>query len=261
MARTAWPRLLLALSLTACSAAVDPDEEPEPADTPPASERDARAPSTDAGASAAADTAGPSPGDAGTPPGADARPADAAPAAGPVIAEQKQVAVFWIEVDKKPIVADVKTPGRLKVFEEPGDSHDGLATRTPTAMLPVGISLRGNYSRGLPKKPYSLELQDGAGNEKPAALLGLPPEADWVLNASYTYHTFLRNPLTDALMQEMGRYASRFRFVEIYIDGAYQGLYILLEKPNRDRYRVNIPKPAATAAEGDLTGGYIFRLE
>jgi hypothetical protein len=49
--------------------------------------------------------------------------------------------------------------------------------------------------------------------------------------------------------------------VELVIDGKYNGLYVLVEKIRRDRNRVDLPRPAATAAAGDQSGGYIFKMD
>ena len=59
-----------------------------------------------------------------------------------------------------------------------------------------------------------------------------------------------------------GRWAPRTRYVEIYVDGRYQGLYLLVERIKRDKARINLPAPAPDATTpGDLTGGYIFSQE
>lgn len=57
----------------------------------------------------------------------------------------------------------------------------------------IGIEIRGHSSQNFPKKQYGIELRDNAGNDIKVSLLGLPEESDWVLNASYTDKTFLRN--------------------------------------------------------------------
>ena len=60
----------------------------------------------------------------------------------------------------------------------------------------------------------------------------------------------------------MGRYASRTRYVELYLNGDYQGIYVLMEKIKRDSDRVNISKLNPEEIEGDdLTGGYILKFD
>jgi hypothetical protein len=230
------------------------------------------------GASGVGGAGGGSPGDAGTPrdagSGADLGSASRDGASGstptapgftiePVVLPSV-IPILWIEVNKVAIGTTTKTPGKLRVI----DKHDGtladpmaLAAAPPALAAPIGISVRGNFTAGLPKKQYALELRDEMGNDRDLSVLGLPSGSDFTLNASYTDFTFMRNPLSYTLGRELGRYAARFRWVEVYLDGRYDGLYILQEKVRRSKERVDVPKPAADAAMGDLTGGYIIRLE
>lgn len=233
--------LLLALLLHACAAGTVGDGEP--GNPPPALRTDA---------SAAVSTV-----DAGAPAAADAAPLGFIEPDG---VAQSVVAVLMIDVGGKPLGTTAKTPGRVRVIEDHDGTLTGLASRPVTLDTEIGIAVRGNYTAGLPKKPYSLELRDAAGADRDASLLGMPPGSDWVLNPSYLDFTFLRNPLVYSLARELGRYASRVRFAEVYIDGQYRGLYIVQEAIRRGRYRVPIQRPGVDAT-GDLTGGYIFRLE
>ena len=126
----------------------------------------------------------------------------------------------------------------------------------------IGIEIRGHSSQMFPKKQYGIELRDVSGNSINASLLEMPAESDWVLNASYTDKTFLRNVLVYKLGNDMGRYASRTRFCEVVINNQYVGLYILQEKIKRDKNRVNIKKLESSDISGDaLTGGYIMKID
>ena len=68
----------------------------------------------------------------------------------------------------------------------------------------------------------------------------MPEENDWVLYAPWQDKTMIRNVLAYQLSNDMGRYASRTRYVELYLNGDYQGIYVLMEKIKRDNDRVNI---------------------
>lgn len=126
----------------------------------------------------------------------------------------------------------------------------------------IGIELRGQSSQGQPLRSYDIELRDAAGLELPTPLLGMPPESDWVLYAPYMDKTMMRNYLAYTLTREMGRWASRVRYVELILNNEYQGIYLLAEKIKRDSSRVNISKLLPTDNSGvELTGGYIFSLD
>ncbi|MEX0987521.1 MAG: CotH kinase family protein [Bacteroidales bacterium] len=124
----------------------------------------------------------------------------------------------------------------------------------------IAIERRGESSSGFPKKQYSFETQTDSGAKYNVSLLGLPPENDWVLYAPYSDKSMLKNVLTYTLSRQMGNYAPRTRFVEVLLNGEYQGVYILIERIKQDRNRVDIAKLHPTDNKGDeLTGGYLLR--
>lgn len=126
----------------------------------------------------------------------------------------------------------------------------------------VGIEHRGSASQFFPKKPYGFETRDGTDKSVKVSMLGMPLESDWILNASYTDKTLMRDVLTYHLSNEMGMYASRTKYVELVLDGDYRGIYILMEKIKRDVNRVDIVSLKPTDNSGDaLTGGYILKID
>lgn len=66
----------------------------------------------------------------------------------------------------------------------------------------IGIEIRGNTSTYWPKKSYGFETRQVATDaDSNVVLLGMPKEADWVLNACFGDKSFLR----EVLSQEMFR--------------------------------------------------------
>jgi cysteine-rich repeat protein len=171
------------------------------------------------------------------------------------------VPVLRVNVGGKTIEKDFEIPGTIEVFAE----HDGtlkvLDAITPTVSSKVGFEGRGNFTWTLPKKGFAFELQDDGGAGVDLELLGLPAGSDFALYACYTDKTCMRNALVFALGQQLGRWSPRTRFVELIIDGDYRGLYMLWERVRRDKTRCDVDKPAATAMDGDVSGGYILRHE
>ena len=135
----------------------------------------------------------------------------------------------------------------------------------PTGYLgKTGIEFRGSTSQQLfPKKPYGFELWvDSTEKSRKVALLGMPEESDWVLNATYNDKTLLRDVLSYDLANRMGRYATRSRYVEMMVNDKYEGLYILMEKVKRDKNRVDISSLKVTDNTGDdVTGGYLLKID
>jgi CotH kinase protein len=126
----------------------------------------------------------------------------------------------------------------------------------------IGIEFRGSSSQSFPKKAFGVELRDAAGNGIDASLLGMPKKDDWVLLAAYDDKSLIRDALAYRLAREQHEYASRSRFCELVVNGAYMGVYVLLEKVKRDKNRVNISKLDPASISGDaLTGGYILKID
>jgi hypothetical protein len=126
----------------------------------------------------------------------------------------------------------------------------------------IGLEYRGNYSLSLPQKPYSFELRDNLGNDIDSSLIGMPAESDWNLLANYNDKSFARNFVPFNLFDSMGHYGVRSRFVDVVIDGDYQGVYMLCEKIKRDTFRIDIAKLDSNEILGlDATGGYIIKID
>jgi len=143
-------------------------------------------------------------------------------------------------------------PGMPNNMSDPANHYAGK----------IGIELRGSSSLYHPKKSYAIETWTDAGADTSVSLIGMPEENDWILYAAYNDKSLLRNVLSYKLSNDMGLYASRTRFVELVLNGQYQGVYVLMEKIKRDSGRVNISKLAAKDTAGeDLTGGYIVKVD
>ncbi len=167
---------------------------------------------------------------------------------------------IYIDTHGQMIPDDPKIDAGMEIFEMPGSSASGERERVYDGR--IGIELRGTSSLGWPKKQYGVETRDAYGKGENVSLLGLPEEEDWILNAPYTDRSALRDVLAYTLAREMGRYASRFRYCELTLNGLYQGVYILMEKIKRDGQRVDIAKLSPQDNDGDaVTGGYILKFD
>jgi hypothetical protein len=143
-------------------------------------------------------------------------------------------------------------PGNLNY---PGDAPNAFEGR-------IGIEKRGNSSQSFAKKSYGLETWDDLDNDLDVSLLGMPAESDWVLIANHSDKSLLNNALAFDLFQRMGHYAPRWRFVELFVNDTYVGVYLLTEKIKRGAERVDIAKLAPVDTVGDeLTGGYIIKID
>ena len=170
--------------------------------------------------------------------------------------------IMSINTNGQEILNDPRILANLKVYDndigamnslfDPPNGYDGN----------ISIEIRGNSSQMFEKKSYAFETQLDNGENNNVELLGLPTENDWILYGPYSDKTLLRNALVMQLAREMGWYASRTEFCELFINDEYRGLYILMEKIKQDINRVDIDTMDDDDNFGDsLTGGYIVKLD
>jgi hypothetical protein len=109
----------------------------------------------------------------------------------------------------------------------------------------------------MPKKPYRLKLVTST------TLMGMPANRHWVLLANYSDKTLERNDVAFEFSRMLGmEYTPRSRFVDLELNGSYQGIYQLTEHVRIAPDRVNIPelKVADTSAT-NITGGYLIEID
>ena len=102
----------------------------------------------------------------------------------------------------------------------------------------IQIRGRGNstwWNGGTPKKPYQVKFSEKQ------EVLGMPEDRRWVLLAEHYDRSMIRNKLT----YEMGRisnfdYSPEGKYVELFMNGEPQGTYVLAQKVEESRNRVNI---------------------
>lgn len=143
-------------------------------------------------------------------------------------------------------------PGNWNCLTDPQNNYSGKIT----------IEYRGSTSQSFPKKPYGFSTVNQNGADSSVMLLGMPAESDYTLLNPYTDKSFMRDVIIHDLGRALGWYTSRVNFVELVINGNYQGVYVLMERIKRDDNRVDIAKLTNTMNSGDsLTGGYIFKVD
>ena len=184
-----------------------------------------------------------------------------AEAASPFVFDSTSLPVIMIHTDNVTIKNDPKIDGTISVIDNEEDRYNKL-TDAPVFSSAISIETRGSSSQQFPKKSFGFETQDEEGEDLEIALFGFPKEEDWILYAPYTDKSLLRDAITYQLGRDMGRYAPRTMFVELFLNGDYHGIYCLEEKIKRDKGRVNVTKLNETDTIGDaLTGGYILKVD
>lgn len=115
--------------------------------------------------------------------------------------------------------------------------EENVVTRGPgdTFVDSVNIKGRGNSTWNAPKRPYALKF------DKKVSLLGEEKDKSWVLLANYYDLTMLRNQTAFYMSQISDLdYTPKSHFVEVMLNGRYNGTYQLCEKLKIAKHRVDV---------------------
>jgi len=151
------------------------------------------------------------------------------------------------------IVSDRKVPCAVRMALPPGTPGD------PVAVSGL-VRIHGATSQGYPKKSYALTL------ETPVPWLGMRASTQWVLNAAFVDRSLMRHKLSYDLFRSLSaakakRYAAASRFVEVHLNGEYNGAYLLMERVDRAllelrSYDGNAPSPACAYKAEDHNANF-----
>ena len=151
-----------------------------------------------------------------------------------------------IDTKGETIVDEPKIAATLRLLDEDGSS---------IFQEHISVEYRGSSSQWFPKKSYGFETWDKDGNDIDVALAGFPEEEDWIFYAPYSDKSLIRNVLMYELSNDIGRYASKTKFFDLYINGDFLGCYVLMEKPKRDKNRINVSNKGFVLKLDKTTGG------
>lgn len=153
--------------------------------------------------------------------------------------------IVTLNTDGEEIIKDKRIDCKFTLFDSYARTNNGISLFSQTS----GIKVRGSSSSGYPKKSYSVELQDESGEEFDASLLGLRSDGDWILDAMYIDRSRMRNRLCMDIWNSYNNVphidkepdannGTRGYFVEVFLNGQYNGLYCLSEKIDRKQLKV-----------------------
>ncbi len=113
------------------------------------------------------------------------------------------------------------------------------------------IKLRGNSTLHMPKKPYKIKF------DSKQYMLSEYKEKDWVLLANFADQTLIRNALAYQMSHDLQMdFSPMVRFVDVYINGFYQGNYFLTDQIEVSSNRVNIEEKST-----DIDTGYLIEYD
>lgn len=136
--------------------------------------------------------------------------------------------IFYINADAPIVSKDTYVTGNLEI-DGNIDYTDGLYKG------PIQIRGRGNSTWQMDKKPYKIKLPSKV------SILGMPADKEWALIANYADKSLLRNDAAFELSEELGAaWTPRRKFVEVFLNGQYNGNYLLTETIEQGSDRVNV---------------------
>ena len=103
-----------------------------------------------------------------------------------------------------------------------------------------------------PKKPFRLRFDENT------SLFGMPEAKNYVLLAEYADKSLMRNAVVHKMSSLLDNlsYTLEVRFVELYMNTVYMGLYVLTEQVEFHKNKLNIETIAGIADTG-----YLFELD
>ena len=96
------------------------------------------------------------------------------------------------------------------------------------------LKVRGNATAAYAKKPFQLKLSHKTD------LFGMGSDKTWLLLANYDDQSLLRNSIMYTLGKFLGMQTTEFISVDVFINGRYYGVYLLCEKVQIDKGRLEI---------------------
>lgn len=131
----------------------------------------------------------------------------------------------------------------------------------------IGIRVRGAFSSTWNPKPYSIETwKKDSDDDRKLSPLGMPSESDWILYFPHPSYdtTMLGNTFIWELGRRTGRYGTRFRFVDVFVNenggdltlADRKGVYAFAEKVKRDPQRLDFEPLSADGG----TGGWLLAI-
>lgn len=122
-------------------------------------------------------------------------------------------------------------------------------------MAEAGIRLRGNDTRlYFPKKPYRIKFKEKT------SVFGEPENKSWVLLALYNDYSLIKDYLAFSMADEVmeGDFVPSHNYVDLYLDGEYQGIYLLTDQVNEKSGRLDLE---CSFGEDDVEVPFLVELD
>lgn len=167
-----------------------------------------------------------------------------------------------VEVNVPSCNGSYYTTGTIRVNYYQADGYDSTYI--------AAFKYRGASAQNYSKKSYAVKLRDAEGNSVDRKFIGYREDNNWILDAMAVDKACMRNRVATDLWNDFSvepyyidrepkaRKGTRGRFVEVLLNGSYQGLYCMTEK--LDRKQMKLKKyVAADGAAADTIHGALYK--
>ena len=120
------------------------------------------------------------------------------------------------------------------------------------------IRIRGNSSKDLEKHAFQINL------DKKEKILDMPAKAKkWVLLANHMDKSLIRNLVAFKISSLLGqKYSPACKSIDLIVDGDFEGNYIICDKIEKGKGRVELDSMDETYNEyPNITGGYLMEID
>ena len=136
----------------------------------------------------------------------------------------------------------------------------------------AAFKYRGASAQNYEKKSCAIKMRDANGNSVDREFFGLRDDNNWILDAMAIDKACMRNRVSTDLWNDFAtkplqrrmkwepkaKHGTRGRFVEVFLNGQYHGIYCFTEKMDRKQLRLKKFVPA-TATSADTIHGSLYK--
>ncbi len=158
------------------------------------------------------------------------------------------------------------TTGTFRLTDADEEGYD-------TTMI-AAFRYRGATASGFEKKAYNVKFYDAEGNSEDHQFFGLREDNNWILDAMAVDPACMRNRVATDIWNDYATkpyYADREKkaltgtrghFVEMFLNGRYNGIYCMTEKMDRKQLKLKKFKSAADSKSGEAeVHGLLYKAD
>ncbi|MBM6904998.1 CotH kinase family protein [Collinsella tanakaei] len=158
---------------------------------------------------------------------------------------------YTVAADGRPTIATTFT-----LYAQEGQANS--LSDQPALQTQAELRYRGHSSRLFDKKGYDITFtEEDRTTNKNLDVLGMGEDEDWILHGPFIDKTLLRNYFVMNVVGQFMPYIPDVRFCELFVNGQYQGVYVLMETVKANPYRTDLTETDNNSEETS----YIVRLD